>query len=232
MRLNSHESAALSWASFPFVLFLSLTLGFSGGIIAQGCDDDIYLIDPATSDPYDLDSVQIQCEPDLPLLCDGTITANRGVVTCSSVFTSDGNDRNAVLATPAFAAADAVLGSAALKLFPQGGVIGDPGGRDFIPSGEGLFYYQSGNDFEVYGQVEDVNDASLVYDVSFKYTNGVGGDVWRSLGRGFKSEPACGITPDIEDGWLMYIMNTATVSYMSNANTNIVFEHSHKGPIS
>ena len=185
------------------------------------CDDEIYLIDPSTGLEYDLDSAQVQCLPNLPDTCIEGMTSNRGEVTCSVVA----NDRNVVLNPVALSAEDPFLTSAALKLFGLGTNPDDD--RFFVPSGEGLFYTQSGDDFYVYGDVEDVDDASLVYEVSFKYTDGRTGAEWRALqgDLAFKHDQDCPVTADMEDSWIIYIMNNATVSYMQNENTFLTFSH-------
>ena len=191
------------------------------------CDEPIALLDANTGLSYDLTNQQVQCQSDLPTNCDPDAEANRGDLSCFEVVGS-GDLRNSVLPTMATSAEAQIGTTAAIKLF---GIGTDPtDDRNLVPSGDGLFYYQSEETFWVYGHVEDVDDPSLVYQVSYKYAEGVSGSEWRALqgangANAFKHDQTCIVTPEEEDGWNIYLMDTATTSFIVGNGTYLTLGH-------
>ena len=188
------------------------------------CDEPIALLDSNTNLEYDLSDQQVQCESDLPNNCAPEVVANRGDVQCFQVA----EGRNAVLPSSANSAVANIGVTAAIKLFGLGTDPTDD--RNLVPSGDGLFYYESAESFWVYGHVEDVDDPNFVYQVSYKYAEGVTGAEWRAMqgangANAFKHDQGCTITADEEDAWQIYLMDTASTSFIVGDGTYLTLNH-------
>ncbi|MDA9863954.1 hypothetical protein N9C70_02675, partial [Flavobacteriales bacterium] len=186
------------------------------------CDEPIVLVNGAGA-PFSTADSTVACISDLPQTCASDVAANRGSVTCAAF-------RSPLESTTCIAtSAEGIGEDGAIVLVGAG-----DGGSDlfFEPSPEGLALTQT-TDGEawVLGQVQSVDDPLAILNVSIKYANGITGSEWRALNGplAFKNDQGCPVTTAIEDSWLIYLMSTSTISFLTGegnlAGTSLVLSH-------
>ncbi len=146
----------------------------------------------------DLSDYSVQCLNDLPTECDGTVTANRGVVSCGVAVNQEGRTQGTGTTSEGVGHEYAFV-----LCYADGAPTAD---RYFDPVGDGLSLVQYNNGTAIVsGQLVDQDDPDAILNLTVFYEDGTAGVDWTGS---FKSAMACTLTPDITDDWTLYYLNS------------------------